>query len=144
MHMMAEINRILYPGGSLVLSTPNICSLRSVAAVLTGYHPALFTKYTARQGGNDVEPRHAREYAPREIAGLLQAAGFEVERIESGPYGLLRPDRFHWTIDFLKRKEFPTDLQDDPLPVDLREDVIHAVGMKTGPVAERYPDWLYA
>ena len=139
MHMMAEINRILRPGGALVLSTPNICSLRSAAAVLTGYHPALYTRYTARQGGNDVEPRHAREYAPREITELLQAAGFAVERMESGPYGRVRPVKFDWTIDILEGLE-----EKEQLPTDLREDVIHAVGKKTGLVAERYPDWLYS
>jgi SAM-dependent methyltransferase len=32
MHMMHEVNRILKPGGSLVLTTPNLASLRSLAA----------------------------------------------------------------------------------------------------------------
>ncbi len=42
MHMMGEINRILKPGGHLVLTTPNIGSLRSVSAILLGSHPAFF------------------------------------------------------------------------------------------------------
>ena len=74
-----------------------------------------------------------------DIAELLQSAGFEVERMESGPYGPVRPVKFDWTIDILEKLE-----DKEQLPTNLREDVIHAVGKKTGPVAERYPDWLYS
>ncbi len=45
MHMMIEINRILKPGGHLVLTTPNIVSLRAVAGILQGFHPMLFPAY---------------------------------------------------------------------------------------------------
>ena len=134
MHMMAEINRILRDDGTLVMSTPNICSYRSVLGVLNGYHPALFAQYTARQGGNGVEPRHAREYAPRDVALLLEAAGFAVERMETGPFGLARPPRQPWLVDLLEQQGFSTELRDD---------TIHVVGKKTGPVGERYPAWLY-
>lgn len=134
MHMMAEINRILRPGGTLVMSTPNICSYRSIGAVLQGYHPMLFAQYTARNGGNSVEPRHAREYAPRDAALLLAAAGFEVAHMETGPFGLERAPRKPWLVDLLDQHGFSTDLRDD---------TIHVVGKKAGPVRERYPEWLY-
>ena len=45
MHLMSEINRILKPGGHVVLTTPNICSLRAMAAILQGYHPGFFQAY---------------------------------------------------------------------------------------------------
>jgi SAM-dependent methyltransferase len=135
MHMLAEVNRILAPGGCLLLSTPNICSLRSVAAVLKGYHPALFSLFTARIGGNKAEPRHAREYTPGEIQQLLEAGGFTVERIETGSYGLQRPEAWDWTIPLLQRHGMHTELRDE---------VTHALGRKSGPVRERYPSWLYA
>ncbi len=44
MHMMSEINRILKPGGHLLLTTPNIGSLRAISAILLGYHPSFFPR----------------------------------------------------------------------------------------------------
>lgn len=134
MHMMAEVNRILKPGGHLVLSTPNVCALRSISAVLGGYHPGLFTQYTARVGGNRTDPRHAREYTPREIRQLFEAAGFAIEHIETGSYGATRPTEHDWVLPELRRLGQSTELRDD---------VIHAVGRKEGPVRDRYPQWLY-
>ena len=135
MHMIAEANRILAPGGRLLLSTPNICALRAVGAVLKGYHPGLYSQFTIRKGGNQVEPRHAREYAPGEIQQVLEAGGFKLEHIETGSYGLERPATWDWTIDLLKQHGLHTDLRDD---------VIHAIGRKKGAVVDRYPSWLYA
>ncbi len=135
MHMAAEINRILRLGGRLVLSTPNICALRSVAAVLRGDHPGLYSQYTALKGGNTVEPRHAREYTPEEVRKLFEAAGFVVERLETGPYGFEIGEDHGAARELLLREGFSTQLRDA---------CIHAVGRKTGPVTQRYPGWLYA
>jgi len=135
MHMMAEINRILRPGGHLVLTTPNIGSLRAIAAILEGYHPGFFPAYIRpRVEGEEPEARHNREYTPREIKMLFYYAGFEVTLLETGPF-LEEPKPEHeWVRHLLARYE---------LPSDWRGDDIYAVGRKTGPVRERYPAWLY-
>ena len=71
MHMMSEINRILKPGGHLVLTTPNIGSLRSVSAILLGYHPSFFPAYIRPRGDDEeTEARHNREYVPMEVQHL--------------------------------------------------------------------------
>ena len=133
MYLMSEVNRILRDGGHLVLSTPNICSLRSISNAIGGYHPGLFTQYVKPLPGADTN-RHQREYAPREVAMLMDAAGFGVERLETGPYGMERPPDYDWVMEILKQRNGS---------LDLREDTIHVVAKKTGPVRDRYPGWLY-
>ena len=135
MHMMSEINRILRPGGHLVLTTPNIGSLRAIAAILSGYHPGFFPAYIRpRKEGEEPEARHNREYTPREIALLLHYSGFETTLLETGPF-LDQPKPEHeWVKHLLARYEQPEEL---------RGDGIYAVGRKSGPVRERYPGWLY-
>jgi glycosyltransferase involved in cell wall biosynthesis/SAM-dependent methyltransferase len=135
MHMMAEINRVLVPGGHLVLTTPNITSLRALRAILEGFHPGFFPAYIRpRKEGEEAEARHNREYTPREIRRLLEDAGFEVVRLETGPFvEQVRPEHA-WVIHLLERYL---------LPGDLRGDDIYAVGRKQGPVRDRHPAWLY-
>ena len=72
MHLMCEVNRILKPGGHLVLTTPNIAALRGISAILQGYHPGFFHAYIAAAEGGEVDARHNREYTPREIHKLLR------------------------------------------------------------------------
>jgi glycosyltransferase involved in cell wall biosynthesis/predicted SAM-dependent methyltransferase len=135
MHMLAEINRILRPGGHLVLTTPNIGSLRAIAGILEGYHPGFFPAYVRpRVPGEEPEARHNREYTAREIALLFHYAGFEMTLLETGPFRQEPKPEHEWVKHLLTRYEMPTDL---------RGDGIYAVGRKRGPVRERYPAWLY-
>ncbi len=133
MHMMAEINRILAPGGRLLLTTPNIISLRSVHAVLHGYHPALFPSYIKPSADGTVDPRHSREYTPREIALLVEAAGFQVELLETGDYA-------HVLEDYAEARKL---LERNGLPASFRGEVIFCRARKLGPVRDRWPKDLY-
>jgi glycosyltransferase involved in cell wall biosynthesis/SAM-dependent methyltransferase len=135
MHMMSEVNRILKPGGHFVVTTPNIGSLRAISAILLGYHPGFFPAYLRPNENGEVhDARHAREYTPKEIARLLIEAGFDVAVIETGEF-LDEPHPEHaWILNLLERYKLQTDL---------RGDGIYAVGKKTGPPRERYPEWLY-
>jgi len=136
MHMMSEINRILKPGGHLVMTTPNIGSLRAVSAALLGYHPAFFPAYIRpRKEGEEAEARHNREYVPMEIQHLLTDAGFELVRLETGEFLDEPHPEFGWVTHLLERYQ---------LSHNLRGDGIYAVGRKAGPVKNRWPGWLYA
>jgi glycosyltransferase involved in cell wall biosynthesis/SAM-dependent methyltransferase len=134
MHLMGEVNRILKPGGHLVLTTPNIAGLRGVAAILQGYHPGFFHSYLRPDAAGESDARHNREYTPREIHQLLENSGFEVARLETGEFRDLPHPEFWWVVHLLERYRLDTAL---------RGDGIYAVGRKTGAVRERYPGWLY-
>ncbi|HUB83051.1 MAG TPA: glycosyltransferase [Bryobacteraceae bacterium] len=136
MHLMAEVNRILKPGGHLVLTTPNVAALRGISAILLGYHPGFFHAYIKpAEGSGEVDARHNREYTPREIHKLLETSGFDVALLETGEFRDLPHPEFGWVMHLLRRYRLETEL---------RGDGIYAVGRKTGSVRERYPGWLYS
>ncbi len=134
MFMMSEINRILKPGGHLVLTTPNIASMRALSAILNGYHPGFFPSYIKPGGIHNDHPRHNREYTPDDIHHLLEAAGFAVARLETGEFH----DDPHPDWAYIRHI-----LSEYKLPEIKRGDGIYAVGRKEGPVRDRWPSWLY-
>ena len=135
MHLMSEINRILKPSGRVVLTTPNIASLRGISAILQGFHPGFFHAYIKPNEKGDVDARHNREYTPGEIYRLLLDSGFEVELLETGPFGEGGQPEHEWAAQVLKQYKQREDLRDDG---------IYAVGRKISPVVERWPTWLYS
>jgi SAM-dependent methyltransferase len=133
MHMMLEIHRILKPGGALVLTTPNLASLRSLSGILQGFHPQLFSSYIRPREGV-VDARHAREYTPYELRKLLEDSGFVVTLLETGPFREEPKPEYAWVEHMLDRYM---------LSKEHRGDGIYAVGRKSGKPGERYPSWLY-
>ena len=131
MHMMCEINRILKPNGTLVLTTPNAVSIRAMRALMLGVDPKLFNKYVMPT--LVPETKHFKEYAPKELMRLFADAGFSLEAIDTTAYGP-RP-RMYGKITTVIRWLRPL--------TRLREDCVYLVGRKSGPVGTRYPSWLY-
>jgi SAM-dependent methyltransferase/glycosyltransferase involved in cell wall biosynthesis len=138
MWMMSEINRILKPGGTLVLTTPNVVSLRAVRAVLMGIHPGFYNRYPDPQTDRASNSKHEREYAPGEILKLLSAAGFAVDHVETSPYSTHSDPELaaslKWVVSVL-------DSQKQPL--NLRDDCIFALGRKESLPKDLRPFWLY-
>lgn len=135
MHLMSEVNRVVKPGGHLVLTTPNIASMRGIAAILQGYHPGFFHAYIRPAAGGFVDARHNREYTPREVRKLLESAGFDVTLIETGAFRSEPHPEYIWVERLLQAYGLGTDM---------RGEGIFAAGRKTGGVRDRYPDWLYS
>lgn len=113
----AEANRVLEPGGHLLLTTPNVVSHRGVWKMLNGIAPYSFGTFVPSGG---VYGRHNREYAPPEVSELGEAAGFETVSLA--------------TVDVYDRKidpgtaELLVERQDD---LSLRGETIFYLARKT-------------
>lgn len=126
-HLLYEANRVLRPGGRLVLTTPNAASAAKLGAALRGrslHHP---------YSGWGVYGRHNREFDPREVELILREANFE-PRVWTENLTAYRPS--------------------DPLGRALhavaatwlgrrRRDNIFAVARKSGPPRYALPESLY-
>lgn len=73
LHALAEINRVLEPGGVLILTTPNVARLGNVLSLVEGSN--VFDPYS----GYGPYGRHNREYTRHELVHLLRFAGFAEE-----------------------------------------------------------------
>jgi SAM-dependent methyltransferase len=135
MHLLLECRRILEEGGRLILTTPNVASLTSVARALHGYdNPQLYSQY--RRPGEDAstDPPHVREYTAFELRDLLQAAGFEIESLFTEPIAELAMNLPMW--NFLEEHGYNTSL---------RGEQTYCVGVKrSGLPVTRYPKFLYS
>lgn len=86
-HMLREANRILKPGGKLLLTTPNILSLKSrISTLLYGY-PNYFSYMVERdQSGCELAVDHINPIGFLELRHVLARCGFRLEIIETNRY----------------------------------------------------------
>lgn len=69
---MQEIKRVLRPGGTLIVTTPNVARLENVLRLIAGAN--LYDPYS----GYGPYGRHNREYNRHELVKLLEHVGFSV------------------------------------------------------------------
>lgn len=132
MHLMSEINRVTRHGGDLVLQTPNSASLNTLQRTLLGSQPYSFSLYY----GVGIH-RHNREYTTSEIVRLMSNSGFEISSAET--IGKMTPIWRRWVMNLLAT---PAALA-GRCPMRYRGEVAMVVGRKSGPILERWPNWLY-
>jgi SAM-dependent methyltransferase len=135
MKVLCQVNRVLRPGGKLVLSTPNAASADALFQIVFGHNPQ-----PERFNGLDTN-RHNRLYDHGELTTLLETAGFADIRvrtmsppkpglrnalIQGGAYALSL-----CTVPIRGRKAFA------------RGDYLLASGTKVSEPVERYPRFLY-
>jgi SAM-dependent methyltransferase len=79
MHLLFEARRVLADNGFLLVTTPNVGSVTSVAKTLDGHdNPQIFFLYERPRPGEEAEIGHVREYTAYELGEAVTAAGFEV------------------------------------------------------------------
>jgi len=85
---LAEARRVLAPGGTLLLSTPNLAAWFNRALLLFGVQP-VFSEVSLRgiygRPGSQVVG-HLRLFTRRALAELLVARGFSDVKISGAPY----------------------------------------------------------
>jgi SAM-dependent methyltransferase len=82
MHLLLESRRILQEGGYVLVTTPNIASITSVAKTLGGRdNPQIYPNYKTPLPGAEEEIGHVREYTLFELGETVQSAGFELEKL---------------------------------------------------------------
>jgi 2-polyprenyl-3-methyl-5-hydroxy-6-metoxy-1,4-benzoquinol methylase len=78
---LSECKRVLKNDGSLILSTPNICSLVDRIKMLFGAIPGQCARYN-RQGKDDYN-MHVRDFNLKEIILALELAGLKLIKAKS-------------------------------------------------------------
>lgn len=71
MAILEQFKRVLVQGGVVIFSTPNVCNLSNVIALMLGKN--VYWPTNVYYGSLD---RHNREWTPAEVAELFQVAGF--------------------------------------------------------------------
>ncbi len=128
MGVIAEINRVLKPAGLLLLTTPNMASLKSVEYSLRGESPYIYGQY--EPGGRPTD-HHNREYTANEVERLLELGGFRIERLFTRE-SWWKPDHSLFRL-----------LASHGLPIARRGDDTFSLATKATPVVERYPGEFY-
>ena len=127
-HCLHEINRVLRPGGVLILSTPNAFRLENFMKVLRGRN--FYPPYS----GWGASSRHHREFTLGELQELLLANGFELESLRShADTGYRYPSSLKRVAAVLDRWRLAPGLLD----------TIHLRARKSGPPRYSYPPEMF-
>lgn len=130
MWMLWEANRVLRPGGWILITTPNCASYRSLErALLRQENPQVFSRYNSR---NPEDPPHVREYTVKELKWAVEASGFAVCGIETArEFGAVAAG---WVEQVLTAHG---------LPREHRGEQIYCLAEKRATPQERFPTFLY-
>jgi predicted SAM-dependent methyltransferase len=127
MAALAEMHRVLKPNGWLLITTPNASWYQNIANLSAGRNSV-----TLAYSPHGPYGRHNREYTFSELQELVQAIGFDVERLDTRD---LQPGRhLNWNSRIIKALH----------PSRYYEEGLFCVARKRHPLTLAHPAWLYA
>ncbi len=127
-HAIHEINRVLKPGGHVILSTPNPMRLENFWKVARGKN--IYPPYS----GWGATSRHNREFTKSELIRLLEANGFSIE------IAAIHKDPGYSYAPFLKR--ITGQLERFRVGAAFLDDV-HVRARKSGGPGYSYPEDMF-
>ncbi len=135
MHMLLESRRVLQEGAYLLVTTPNVGSVTSVAKTLDGRdNPQIYSQYKRPEPGAEPEIQHMREYTNHELGEAVKAAGFEIEQLFTSVI-----DEFASHLPLLKF------LEENGYSVENRGEQSWCLAVKRSDLpVTRYPRFLYS
>jgi SAM-dependent methyltransferase len=84
--LLQSLDRLLRPGGQLILDTPNLLYIYTREKLAAGQ--SIFPSIEAQFHVQPPFEGHHREYTPREVAWMLEAIGHEVCELETYNYSI--------------------------------------------------------
>jgi ubiquinone/menaquinone biosynthesis C-methylase UbiE len=129
MNIFSESNRVLSPGGHLLVSTPNASCIQNVYKLLNFETLGLAPHFRSDYRHSNIYLRHNREYTPKVLEHMFASSGFEkVQYSTSNSYPL---------------NDYGSEFSQEVLSIfdhsNLRGDTLNFVGKKISKVLNRYP-----
>jgi SAM-dependent methyltransferase len=126
MAMLAEVHRVLKPGGKLLLTTPNVISSRGLWKISQGLAPWFYMQYHKDRSYH----RHNIEYDAKTLGKLLTYAGFDCK--------LWSEDLFEDGMPDVVRRAAAAGFD-----ISNVGDNLIALCTKAHPIIDRHPRFLY-
>jgi SAM-dependent methyltransferase len=145
-YVLHETNRVLKPGGWLLLTTPNVTSYHHIRKAAIGIHPLEHSLYFHGERYPGQRIQHTREYAFWEIVQLLRGSGFEPERMETFTFSQAeRLGIFEHLVLIPALLLYNALKWRHPKHLRLRYRRPHTfvLARKAGPPTDRYPEGIY-
>jgi SAM-dependent methyltransferase len=127
-HLVREANRVLKRGGKLIITTPNILTIKSRLSYLLYGYPNYFhymvERYPDRRDESPID--HINPVSFLELRHILSRNGFQIEAIEANRYSK-RYSLFYQLLRLLLFTRGGSDARNDKAKASVRQTLLSAV-----------------